>query len=51
MKEKYGKDWKQKGRFSYYNGEDEMVERHDRRKTDSEKLAEPNFYLTWSPGI
>jgi hypothetical protein len=50
MRKKYGKDWNPKNRFSQYNGADDLPWRLDRQVQDG-KLAKPDFWLSWSPGL
>ena len=50
MRKKYGSKWNPENRFSQYNGADDLPWRLDREVLDG-KLAAPDFWLIWSPGL
>lgn len=51
MKQIYGPDWDQDQSFGRYDGETDLLHRHERSKTKDGKLSYPDFYIEWAPGI
>ncbi len=50
MRKKYGPKWNPKNRFSQNHVADDLPWRLDRQVLDG-KLAPPDFWLSWSPGL